>query len=269
MPWIPRGLRDGVVTTRYPRRPDGYGDGFHGAVEVHHAAVSSDDTTLLASCPTGALGVLNGGLTLDRGACVLCGRCVRLRPQLLRFVDDTETARQSRSMLVVPERGEGDDEQALRRELAARVAALRRSVHVRHVDAGSDGSDEWEVAALNNPVYDVQRLGIFFTASPRHADVLLVTGAGSTGMMGPLRDTLDAMPHPRAVVAAGVDAISGGLLGSGYATTGGVTSQIPVDVVVPGSPATPFGLLYGLLLATNKLVEARRPHGGRVEGTST
>ena len=84
-------------------------------------------------------------------------------------------------------------------------------MHLRHVDAGSDGTEEWEILALLNPVYDIHRLGMFFTASPRHADVLLVTGAGARGMPEPLRQTYDAMPHPKVVIAVGTDAVSGGL----------------------------------------------------------
>ena len=138
----------------------------------------------------------------------------------------------------------------VRAALAARTTALRRSVHVRHVDAGSDGSEEWEIQALLGPVYDVHRLGIFFTASPRHADVLLVTGAGSDGMAGPLRATYDGMPDPRVVIAVGTDAVSGGLLGERLT---GVASHVPVDVFVPGSPPSPFGILNALLIATGKL----------------
>ena len=133
------------------------------------------------------------------------------------------------------------------------MKTLRRSVHVRHVDAGSDGSDEWEIAALTNPIYDVQRLGIFFTASPRHADLLLVTGVGSLGMIKPLQHTLEVIPRPSVVIAAGVDAISGGMLGESYASSGGVGSLVEVDVFVPGSPATPFGILHGILMAIDLL----------------
>jgi Ni,Fe-hydrogenase III small subunit len=159
----------------------------------------------------------------------------------------------------VPEAAEDDlGLETLRSELARRVRALRRSVHVRHVDAGSDGADEWEVAALTNPIYDVQRLGIFFTASPKHADVLLVTGVGSAGMLGPLRHTFEVMPDPKVVVAAGVDAISGGLLGVGYASRGGIGDAVPVDVFVPGAPPTPFGLLHGILMAVGLLPTAVR-----------
>jgi Ni,Fe-hydrogenase III small subunit len=109
------------------------------------------------------------------------------------------------------------------------------------------------VAALLNPVYDVQRLGIFFTASPRHADLLLVSGTATEGMAGPLHTTYDAMPHPKLVLAAGTDAISGGLVGSGYVTRDGIGSVVPVDVFVPGSPPSPFSLLHGILLAIGLL----------------
>src|SRR5581483_624137 len=89
------------------------------------------------------------------------------------------------------------------RPLARRARPLKRSIHIRHVDAGSDGSEEWEIAALTNPYYDMQRLGLFFTAAPRHADILLVTGAVTQAMEAPLRRAWDVMPEPKAIVAAG------------------------------------------------------------------
>jgi Ni,Fe-hydrogenase III small subunit/ferredoxin len=250
MPWIFRGLRNGVVTTGYPRHPDLYGDSFAGAVCVLDTTATGDVTTL---CPTGAIS-RNAGITLDRGRCILCGRCVDQRPDVFGWQPGSDTARLSRPALVVPEHDEDDqllDE--LRADVAERVAGLRRSVHIRHVDAGSDGADEWEIAALLNPVYDVHRLGIFFTASPRHADILMVTGAGSRGMTAPLARTLEAMPRPIVVIAVGTDAISGGLVSPTYATTGGVTDQLPVDVLVPGSPASPFAILHGILLALGRV----------------
>ena len=133
------------------------------------------------------------------------------------------------------------------------MRSLRRSIHIRHVDAGSDGSEEWEVAALINPVYDVHRLGIFFTASPRHADVLLVTGVGTAGMAGPLFRTYSAMPDPKVVIAAGTDPISGGLIHPSYAGAGGIGSVVPIDVFVPGSPPSPFSLLHGILVGIGLL----------------
>ena len=141
----------------------------------------------------------------------------------------------------------------MRAALRARTAALRRSVHLRHVDAGSDGTEEQEIAALLNPVYDIHRLGIFFTASPRHADVLLVTGAGAHGMAEPLRRTYDGMPDPKIVIAVGTDACSGGLLGRGVLRHLGRGRRrvVPVDCVAAGFPAAsvqhPAALLLGAL----------------------
>ncbi|WP_324687812.1 oxidoreductase [Mycobacterium sp. 94-17] len=141
----------------------------------------------------------------------------------------------------------------LQTALSKRVRRLRRSVHLRHIDTGSDGSDEWEIQALTNPVYDLHRLGIFFTASPRHADILLVTGIGAAGMLEPLRRTLDAMPAPTVVIAVGTDAVSGGLIGGGYTGGVGISDVVPVDVWVPGAPPSPFSILHGILLALGRV----------------
>jgi Ni,Fe-hydrogenase III small subunit/ferredoxin len=279
MPWIPRGLSEGIVTTRYPRRPDGYGPGFRGTVVVDTVAGPRPRLDAArAACPTEAISVLAGRATLNRGRCILCGRCTELAPEVFRFDPTFESSSFVRSQLVVPDLG--DDHAGLevtRAELARRVKALRRSIHIRHVDAGSDGADEWEVAALTNPIYDVQRLGIYFTASPRHADLLLVTGVGSAGMLAPLRHTFEVMPHPKVVIAVGVDAISGGLMGEGYAARGGVHDAVPVDVFVPGSPPTPFAILHGILLAVGLLtaaadkgvITAKRAGGGPPESDAS
>jgi Ni,Fe-hydrogenase III small subunit len=165
----------------------------------------------------------------------------------------------TREGLIVPEVPETDEAiESARARLRDLTRALRRSVHVRHVDAGSDGSEEWEIQALLGPVYDIHRLGVFFTASPRHADVLLVTGAGSAGMAGPLRTTYDGMPDPKVVIAVGTDAASGGLLAGRGSGTAGVSGTVPVDVWVPGSPPPPFGILNALLIAVGKLAYGQR-----------
>jgi ferredoxin len=202
--WALRGLRDGIVTTRWPRRPDEYADSWRGPVTVTPdtglpEVDGADDAWLETLCPTGAIEVIDG-VRIDQGRCILCGRCVAARPD--RFSWSTgatgpAAAAAARQALVVPGEPETDEAvAAARAALAARTAALRRSVHLRHVDAGSDGSEEWEIQALLGPVYDIHRLGVFFTASPRHADVLLVTGAGTIGMTGPLRTTYEGMPDP-------------------------------------------------------------------------
>ena len=262
MAWVLRGLRDGVVTSRYPRRPDDYGDRYKAAVSVVTAPerpstgrdADGQDGELASLCPTGAIEV-EGGLRIDRGRCILCGRCVEARPDRFAFQASPEVAVLGRRALLVPPEDDGALEHA-RSELAIRVRILRRSIHIRHVDAGSDGSDEWEVAALTNPVYDVQRLGIFFTATPRHADLLLVTGVGTAGMVEPLRRTFEAMPDPKVVLAAGTDATSGGLVHPTYSSRGGIGSIVPVDVWVPGSPPSPFSLLHGILVGIGLLAEA-------------
>jgi len=142
---------------------------------------------------------------------------------------------------------------AAREELRLRIAPFRRSLHIRHVDAGSDGSEEAEILALGNPFYDIHRLGIFFTPSPRHADILLVTGPVTRAMEAPLRATYAAMPLPNLVMAVGTSACSGGIFGISYATLGGVDRVLPVDVYVPGTPPSPLSLLHGLLLAVGRI----------------
>ena len=247
--WVLRGLRDGVVTTRWPGRPDPYADGWRGPVRALGPTAPVDP----ALCPAGAISARG----VDQGRCILCGRCVAERPDLFAWSEGATgpmAAALSRDALVVPEPPETDKAvAAARARLRERTAALRRSVHVRHVDAGSDGSEEWEIQALLGPVYDIHRLGVFFTASPRHADVLLVTGAGARGMSEPLHRTYDGMPDPKVVIAVGTDAVSGGLLRESEAVTGGVGATVPVDVWLPGSPPSPFGILNALLIAVGQL----------------
>jgi Ni,Fe-hydrogenase III small subunit/ferredoxin len=249
--WIARGLRTGIVTTRYPRGPEAAPDGFRGRVELLDARNGSG--RLEALCPTAAITVARDGrVSLDRGRCILCGLCVAQEPRRFTFAAEYETAARRRASLVA-----GDtpaDVEKLRSTLGERTRTLRRSIHVRHVDAGSDGGEEWEIQALVNPYYDIQRLGFFFTLSPRHADILLVSGAVTDAMRAPLRRAWEAMPEPKAVVAAGTDACSGGLAGGTDSGANGVDRVLPVDVYVPGSPPSPIALMHGLLLATGALV---------------
>ena len=270
MAWVLRGLRDGVLTTRWPVRPDEYADGWRGPATVldpgRAGTEAADGSVPGQLCPTGAIGRrADGGISLDQGRCICCGRCVAARPDLFGWEHGPGSAALARGELIVPPVAEtGDALAGIRGSLRERTRALSRSVHIRHVDAGSDGSEEQEVYALLNPVYDVHRLGIVFTASPRHADVLLVTGAGARGMAEPLRVTYKGMPDPKIVIAAGTDAVSGGLLTSSYATWGGIGQIVPVDVWVPGSPPSPFSLLYGLLLGLGRLpAPGKNPAGGR------
>lgn len=134
----------------------------------------------------------------------------------------------------------------LRRRIDAR---LGRSLSIRQVDAGSCNGCELEIHALNNAYYDVERFGVHFVASPRHADALLVTGPVSRHMEEALRRTWLATPSPKLVIAAGTCACTGGEFGVSYASCGAVENVIPVDVQIPGCPPTPVDLLRGLLAA--------------------
>src|SRR3990172_7580790 len=122
-----------------------------------------------------------------------------------------------------------------------------RSLRIRQVDAGSCNACEWECTALINPIYDIQRFGIDFVASPRHADLLLVSGPVSRQMELALKKTYLATPEPRIVVACGDCAIDGGIYRGSYAVTGGVSKVVPVDLYIPGCPPSPSDILSALI----------------------
>lgn len=143
-------------------------------------------------------------------------------------------------------------DETLRVRAALETGVLKRfqgALTIRHVDAGSCNGCELEINALANPYYNLEGLGIRFVASPRHADMLLVTGPVSRHMEEALRRTYDATPEPKLVVAIGECACSGGIYGESYASCGRVSNVIPVDVCVPGCPPTPFAIMQGILTA--------------------
>jgi Ni,Fe-hydrogenase III small subunit len=235
--WFLRGVSRHRVTTGYPRREEAPPPAFRARALLASEPIQGNAARRLAAvCLPGALSVDPSGiLALDEKRCIGCGLCA----QTLAMDPGYELARLGASPARLP-------------------LAFRRSLHIRHVDAGSDGAVEQEIAALLNPYYDMQRLGLFFTASPRHADVLLVTGPVTVPMEEPLRRTYEAMPEPRVVVAAGTDACSGSIW-TGPEVLGGVDRVLPVDVYVPGDPPSPIALLHGLLLAAGRVREASPP----------
>jgi Ni,Fe-hydrogenase III small subunit/ferredoxin len=251
--WIARGLLRGRITTRYPETPERPTGSFHGPVLVLDA--SGADRELEWCCPTGAITVdPRRRLALDRGRCIQCGECVRAAPHRFSFAQRFESATRRREALIVGAT-DAPDARAERPTLASQARALKRSIHVRHIDTGSDGAEEWEIQALWNPYYDVQRLGFFLTAAPRHADLLLATGVVTPAMRLPLERTWAAMPEPKALIAVGTDACSGGLSAQDGSAYSGIDAVLPVDVYVPGSPPPPIAILEGLLLATGLLGE--------------
>jgi Ni,Fe-hydrogenase III small subunit/ferredoxin len=251
--WIQRGLSQGRVTTRYPRRPERAPENYRGSIEVIEAENAYE--AIEGLCPTGAIGVdERRRITLDRSRCILCGDCVRGEPERFAFAPRYETAARTRAGLLAGVGDSGEDPvSSTRKALAERAGMLRRSIHVRHIDCGSDGAEEWEIQALWNPYYDIQRLGFFLTAAPRHADILLVTGGVTGPMRAPLERTWNVMPGPKALVAVGTDASSGGLASDRELVAGGVDQVLPVDVYVPGSPPAPIAIMHALLLAVGLL----------------
>jgi Ni,Fe-hydrogenase III small subunit len=277
-------LRTGVVTTRYPAEPSMPPDRFRGAPVLRPGSHLPSP----AVCPTGAITERTDEdgrhVGLDLARCVFCGRCAEDPwSGAVTMGRDFELAARRREDLRLevmaddptPRLGSG---QALRLGLgqapqSARPSAshdaeadgaaseirrvLGRSLHLRHLDAGSCNACDWELTALLNPVYDVRRLGIDFVASPRHADGVIVTGPVTRNLETAVRRTFDAVPDPRVVIAVGACAASGGIVGEGYASAGGVDRVLPVDVYIPGCPPRPEAIIFGILVAVGRL-DARR-----------
>ncbi len=218
-----------------------------------------------AACPVGAIGVGEGAFTLGWDRCLFCGLCADActRGALAMTSQPVPAARQTGDLCLTAaargqEAGAGGAEAAAARDAAGEAEqparrALGRSLHVRHLAGGSCNACDFEIMALTNPVYDAQRYGIDFVASPRHADVLLVTGPVTRHLEEAVRRTYAAAPAPRLVVAVGACACGGGLHRGTYAAAGGVDRVLPVDVYVPGCPPRPASILEGLLLAMGRL----------------
>jgi len=149
----------------------------------------------------------------------------------------------------------GDDSLRIIDALQSRILEiLGRALCIRAIDAGSCNGCELEIHALNNPLYNIEGLGIRFVASPRHADLLLVTGPVAKNMEVALRRTYDATPDPKLVVAIGDCGCTGGIFGESYASCGRVANVIPVDVAVPGCPPSPRQILTGIVTAITEAV---------------
>ncbi|HUW67062.1 MAG TPA: NADH-quinone oxidoreductase subunit B family protein [Candidatus Nanoarchaeia archaeon] len=152
-----------------------------------------------------------------------------------------------------------DEIQIMGQQLHSRITDIfGRSLHIREVDAGSCNGCEVEVSALSNPIYDIERFGVHIVASPRHADMLLVTGPVTRNMELALLKTYNATPSPKLVAAMGSCACNGGIFGDTYASGGGVDRVLPVDIYIPGCPPRPQAVIFGLMMAMNKFEQKIR-----------
>ncbi len=275
-------IKAGIVTTNYPDAPPEISSRTRGKPEIDWAKWK-DARPSAAVCPTGAIEFRDEATTrtaaLDLGKCIFCGLCAEVDPAI-RMTNQCELAACRREALQFEAKYQLDpngtharltsappSDQLREQEKIESVGAqlrerihrvLGRSLHIREVDAGSCNGCEVEIVGLNSPVYDIERFGIHFVASPRHADMLLVTGPVTRNMELALRKTYDATPAPRLVVAVGACGCSGGIFGANYATRGAVDAVVPVDVYIPGCPPNPHALLHGILLAVGRLKPGSR-----------
>jgi Ni,Fe-hydrogenase III small subunit/Pyruvate/2-oxoacid:ferredoxin oxidoreductase delta subunit len=280
--------RTGIVTDPQPlsaRPPFGF-----PAIDFERCTACGD---CARACPTGAIrmesaGLARRALSLSYAQCIACRECVDACPeravtaasafelaaytrnQLTRrasFAVDASTGRATfRREETLPGPSLAQSAEALKARIQGRFA---RSLHVRQVDAGSCNGCELEIAATANPVFDLARFGIHLVASPRHADLLLVTGPVTRNMEIALRRTYEATPEPRVVVAVGACGCSGGIFGEGtYASLGGVDRVVPVDVYIPGCPPRPQAILAGLFAAMGIRDARARPEGSGLDPAS-
>jgi len=261
--WTLFGLREGKATTPWPLREGSDGqEGVLGMPRYHPELCREGCAECAEICPTRAITIADGAvsevpLEIDYGRCVVCQLCTEACPTgALTPSSDWAFGVRRRADLVW-QTGSAAGEAA-----AETTSGFRRSLHIRHVDAGSCNGCESELLALNNPFYNLHRLGIFFTASPRFADLLLVTGPVTHAMEAPLRGAYEAMPEPRWVMATGTCAVSGGVVEGGYACGHGLDGVLPVDLYLPGCPPNPAAIIEAMLMFLSRMPQ--RVVGGRL-----
>jgi len=234
--WFSHGLRRGVQTTRYPRTAESAAGVSPGRPIKTDFASASDAREAAAICPVEAITADDRSAFVDDRICIHCQRC--------RFG--------TRFPMNWDSGYEWTELPSNRSQYATLPRAFSKSMHVMVVDAGDCGACLHEVKQLNNPLYNMHRLGYFFTATPRTADLLLVVGPVSENMREPLLKTYEAMPDSKRVMAVGTCAISGGVFGRSFMCAGGVGSVLPVDLEVPGNPPPPLAIVHGLLVASGR-----------------
>jgi Ni,Fe-hydrogenase III small subunit/Pyruvate/2-oxoacid:ferredoxin oxidoreductase delta subunit len=233
------------LTQHYPKEP------IDSSLFIGKPAIDESKCTncgeCITRCPSGAIvpSEGNGLPVINLKACVFCCLCEDVCPTGAAVMT-TEFELAFRNSV--------EDYEALGNAVEKKIKKIfGRSLQIREVDAGSCNGCDYEINALNNPFNDIERFGIHFVASPRHADMLLVTGCAARNMELALLKTYEATPNPKLVVAVGACACSGGIFKESYAARDGIDSVIPVDVYIPGCPPRPQSILYGILKAIEKI----------------
>jgi Ni,Fe-hydrogenase III small subunit len=216
---------------------------FRGRPVISNAPVDAD--RLIALCPTHAIG--KAPLSIDLGRCLFCGECAIQFPDKIHFTKDYRLSSNDRNRLIV---AEGVDESITMNEAEIRKeirSLLGRSLKLRQVSAGGDNSCEWELNASGNVNFDISRFGIEFVASPRHADGIVITGPITQNMAEPLQRCYDAVPDPKIIILAGVDAISGGIFEGSPALNRSFIDKYKIDLYIPGNPVHPLTFINGVV----------------------
>lgn len=264
--WTFFGLQKGRATTAWPRdTADAGQQGVLGMPRFEPERCEPECRECAAVCPTGAISVQPGQagkerLAVDYGRCIVCQLCTEVCPTEAAVASfDWAFGTRERTELL---RSDVAAPRSMAREDRNSRDEFRRSLHIRHVDAGSCNGCESELQALDNPFYNLHRFGIFFTPSPRFADLLLITGPVTYAMREPLRRAYEAMPDPRWVMALGTCAVSGGVAGGGYASGNGLEEVLPVDLYLPGCPPNPAAIIDALLMFLDRVPQKLR--GGHI-----
>lgn len=231
-----KGLANSNIVTEGPST---WGESMGRGLPVIDATRCPEDCNYCQkACPTGAL----VNKKVDARQCIYCHTCKNSCPAGAVTTAD------------IPIISGSPDLDELGQQLREKLKkTCRKSLHIRYVDTGACNGCDFEINSMLNPVYDIQQYGIDFVASPRHADMLLVTGVVTRNLEIALHKTYEACPKPTLVVAVGACACGGGIFKDAYAAGGGVEKHIPVDVLVPGCPPTPAQIIKGILTSIDRL----------------
>jgi Ni,Fe-hydrogenase III small subunit/NAD-dependent dihydropyrimidine dehydrogenase PreA subunit len=212
---------------------------------------------LIEFCPTAAISGNEDKVRIDLGKCVFCGDCQKQFPNKIRFTNNYRMATNVRDNLIVGHGGSHEiiiEAGFIRNEIRS---IFNRSLKLRQVSAGGDNSNELELGACGNVNFDMGRYGIEFTASPRHADGIVLTGPITENMADALKLAYEAVPDPKLFILAGTDAISGGIFAESKALNRNFLKQVHVDLYVPGNPIHPLTFINGILELTRKKFRRR------------